>query len=291
MEEGVDPQRGALKHRIMELIRSVDRNAGSAHPKEQENVTSGQELVIRLWAGCRSIFRAIYLLLERDLSEEARILSRTLLDDTARLHFLLRHKEDLELWEASFHLWSLSEALRLAEFEAGISLPGAPIRVAEIEKMIQSRLAAQQTQFCTAPPRFPRPSHILREINQGDLYLFFKVASQSVHTTLLALHSRAKEVGEGHHVVDLGGDFEVLVMVGLLSCEVFASATVAAVALLNWDTLPSVQAFRDVVVNEVRALRTDAQKLGIALGYEVEPEGDATESFDTTDNQTGLDAV
>jgi hypothetical protein len=258
----------SLKARLVALMESIDRNAATAHPRSQEDVSPGQELVIRLLAGCRMLFRAIHRLLVEDYSEEARILSRTLLDDTARLLFLLSEQSDIEEWAASFTIDSLREGVALVQFERSIALPGAVDRLHELEALIQERQQEARSAYGRRPSSFPGTADILKKLDRRDLYWFFKVASHSVHTTTLALDSRAREHAPGHFVVAMEGSFETLISVGILACALMSSATIAATTLLGWDTLRSVASFGEVVLNEIHTIRVTAQASGYLQDYE-----------------------
>lgn len=253
---------------MLELMLSVDRNAGSAHPPTQEDVNAGQEFVVRLYAGCRSLFRATYELLESDHSEEARILSRTLLDDTAKLHFLLRNQAALEEWIESFHLQSLYEGLGLVRFERSISLTGAEGRERRLLDAITERRNKSRALLGKDLRPFPDTSEIVKQLGERELYWFFKVASLSVHTSIVSLEARARQVAEGHMVVEGKGTLETFLMVGLLACEMFTTATVDAVAMLGWGTLQEVDSYREHVRGKVRDVREEAQRAGYLPEYE-----------------------
>jgi hypothetical protein len=157
--------------------------------------------------------------------------------------------------------------LGLIQFEQGLGLPGAEARERQLEGAIEDLRREAEEKIGGKIPSLPKTSEIVQELDQRGLYWFYKVASQSVHTTTLALESRAQEVGETHFVVWPEGSPEVSLMVGLLSCEVFSSATAAAAALLGWDTVDVVESFREVVRKEVAAIRAEAMTNGLLLEY------------------------
>ncbi len=62
-----------LKASLLQMLERIDRNVSSAHPETMTGLTLGQELVLGLLAGCRRLFRGIYVLLSESMAEESRI--------------------------------------------------------------------------------------------------------------------------------------------------------------------------------------------------------------------------
>ena len=149
-----------------------------------------------------------------------------------------------------------------------MGLPGADSRERKLSDVVESSRNDAEEQVGSWIPPFPKTASIVKELDQRDLYWFYKVASQSVHTTILALESRAREIADAHFVIGPEGSPEVALMVGLLACEIFSSATAAAATMLGWDTVGEVESFRKTVRKEVAAIRTGAIAGGLLLEYE-----------------------
>lgn len=102
-----------LRQRLLWLLESIDRNVGSAHPAQQDNLSDGQIMVLALLAVCRGNLRGVYFLLKEDHAEQARIVFRTLLVDGMRMHYFYRNFDRLETMRIAFDLGSLSEERKL----------------------------------------------------------------------------------------------------------------------------------------------------------------------------------
>jgi hypothetical protein len=90
------------------LLEDAAAKAQAVRPSSSEGMTDGEELGLALFVSTFEILLGIRALVARRLAEEARMLSRTLLDDTARLIWLATAGEELEARVLRFHYSSIN---------------------------------------------------------------------------------------------------------------------------------------------------------------------------------------
>jgi hypothetical protein len=118
---------------VLELLAATLQKGGEVRPERTENLTNAKQLVVALLIGGVRLGRSIYLLLLNDLSDEARPLARTLLQDATTLAYLHSHEPDLEKLALGVLHASLvrQEALETAATSRGLKRP--PDRTAQIQ--------------------------------------------------------------------------------------------------------------------------------------------------------------
>lgn len=244
---------------LLSHMDSLDRNAGTASPGEGFNGSDGQGLVIALHLACRTAFRAMYQLIGLKHTEEAKILSRSLLENTIRLRYLLVHHDQLEHLALRYRLWSLHEVRGLVLKQKAMNLVGAEEDLAQIDALIQEVRDAAVLRL----RRFPSTTDIADEIGEPSLKWFWSATSLWVHGNGVSLAVRIPQNEEGTYQVALDGSPMSGVSTALEALQVFSFATSAWAALLGWETAREVEAFRDYLRPKVRELQDRAKALGL----------------------------
>lgn len=261
-----------LKQRLLSLIESIDRNLGTAHPKTQDNVSPGQEMVIALLAVCRNNMRGVYFLLKEDHAEQARIIERTLLIDCMRLLYFVKHPDRLEELRVAFSLGSIWDQRNLVlEMEKHFGADDNDINVLksqldEQEKELRdevSKLGIDETQLAEDIRVLMNAEELFKASPQPEGYAMFRHASHVVHTSSLALEMHKQRAEDGTIQLMWGGSPGNVLRVGLMSAQLFLFGYRAAAEMLGWDTIDAIRSFFDFTFEKLEKLREDAEIEGM----------------------------
>jgi hypothetical protein len=99
--------------RLLALLEDVAAKAQSARPSTSEDLSDAEELGLALFVSTFEVYLGVRALLRVRLAEEARMLSRTLLEDAARLIWLATSGEELEARALNFTYSSIEHERRL----------------------------------------------------------------------------------------------------------------------------------------------------------------------------------
>ena len=151
---------------LHELLGEPDELASSVmSPLTAEG--AGQELVVGLCASTREVYRGICVLLERGLAEEARMLWRTLLDDTALLMWLVVHRDELEDLALRYHYTAAtrSELIARAAGDAGFGW-AAEMEAERVAQLSEIEGAAAERGLTLK--QLPNTRQLLQELRQHE---------------------------------------------------------------------------------------------------------------------------
>jgi hypothetical protein len=95
------------------LLEDVAAKAQAVRPSSTEGLSDAEELGLLLFVSTFEVFLGIRALLGEQLAEEARMLSRTLLEDTARLIWLATSGDELDARALNFTYSSIEHERRL----------------------------------------------------------------------------------------------------------------------------------------------------------------------------------
>lgn len=261
-----------LKQRLLNLIESIDVNLGTAHPKTQENVSPGQELVLGLLAVCRNNMRGIYFLLKEDHAEQARIIQRTLMIDCMRLLHFVKHPDRLEELRVGFELGSIRDQRNLVnEMEKHFGSTDNDIKTLneqldDREKELRaeaSKLGIDDDQLAEDIRVLMKAEELFKASPQPEGYAMFRHSSHVVHTSTLAVEMHKKRAEDGTIQLMWGGSEGNVMRVGLMSTQFFLFGYRAAAELLGWDTIDAIRSFFDFAVDKVEEIRKDADISGM----------------------------
>jgi hypothetical protein len=220
---------------LHELLREVDRLAGSIIAAGEVD-SAGKRVVVGELASAWAAFRAIQILLERHHAEEARMLWRTLLDNTALLMWFQSRADDLEVLALRFYFTGAIRSERIAKTAADNGYAWAEEMEAERQSELDGILA-EAAEKGIELKELPHTYQLLEELSQEGLYYWHLHASQLIHATPIGLEQRFRPPGtDGGPVgIALTSDLEQAVQVGILAAETFIGALQSAAALLGWE--------------------------------------------------------
>ena len=256
-----------LKQRLLLLVESIDRNLGTAHPETQSNVSPGQEMVIALLAVCRNNMRGIYFLLKEDHAEQARIIERTLLIDSMRLLYFVKHPDQLEELRVAFAFGSIRDQRNLVlEMEKHFGAEDNDIAVLKTQLDQQedalrdeaSSLSLEEAQLTEYVRILMKADELFKASPQPEGYAMFRHASHVVHTSTLALEMHKQRAEDGTIQLMWGGSPGNVLRVGLMSAQLFLFGYRAAAEMLGWDTIDTIRSFFDFTFEQLEHLRKDA---------------------------------
>lgn len=267
-DESGDPSAQLGSSRLSELhalLEDVAAKAQTSRSATSEGLSDAQTLALGLFVAAFEVFLGIRVLLRERLAEEARMLSRTLLDDTARLAWLAKVRDDPEELDA--------RALRFV-FDS-LEYEGRLMRAArdngydwaeEELKGLASELEAVKDEAKgkgIALKKMPKPVDLLRSLGQEKLYYWHVRASQSIHSSRIGFSARFQP---GHNAgapirIPLESPVEEVARVGAMAVQAFSLALIAAADILGWDARPDLVEYRERVVrlsNELFAAIAEA---------------------------------
>jgi hypothetical protein len=201
-----------------------------------------QRVVLGLFVSTWEVFRGVKALIERYLAEEAPMLSRTLLEDTARLMWLARDPNELESRVIRFGLTSAKYAKSVANAARANGWAWADEMFEEREnEIVALRGAAAQAGLGSEPDDFPKTWELLGDLKQRRLDYWYARASQSVHSTIIGISARMPPSGkEGESAqILLRSSLDETARVGIMAAEFFMRALHAASRVLPWVVIES----------------------------------------------------
>lgn len=203
---------------------------------ELTELTYGKMMVLGLFVATWEVYRGIRVLLERRLAEEALMLMRTLVEDTARLQWLSRDAQDLEIrairygWSSAKYERDLARAARSNGWAWAEEM--FRTRAEEVEAL---RREAQAAGLGEEPENFPKTRDLLDELGSSRLYYWYARASQSIHSTGIGISARIRPPAGDTHMIQLESPPIDVARIGVIAGEHFISALVAASVLLSWN--------------------------------------------------------
>jgi hypothetical protein len=234
------------------LLEDVAARAQAARPRVLEDLTNAQTLALGLFVAAFEVFRGIRALLRDSLAEEARMLSRTLLDDTARLIWLARVRDDPEELEARtlrflFDSLEYEGHLMRAARENGFEwAEDESRRVAEEQALV---IADAKRRRLTLK-RMPKPVDLLTSLGQRQLYYWHVRASQSLHSSRVGFSARFRPAPapDGSVTITLESPVDEVVRVGVMAIQTFSLALIAAADVMGWQGREDLVDYRERVI-------------------------------------------
>jgi hypothetical protein len=202
-----------------------------------EGLTHAQRVVLALIVSAVEVYRAIRILVEHGLAEEARMLSRTLLDDATKLMWLSTDPDKLEervlrySWTSARYSRSLARAARENGWDWAEEMFSA-----RAEEMESIRAEAKAASLDEADLSMPNTHELLSELGQERLSYWHFRASESIHSGAIGLSARFSEdpIEPETLRVRLQSPLDEAARVGIMSAELLISALVASCRLLPW---------------------------------------------------------
>jgi len=239
---------------LLELYAQLDDaewKAQSARPSTSQDLSNPQVLALGLFVATFEVYLGIRALLRERLAEEARMLSRTLLDDTTRLIWLAKAADSDELdarllryiFDSIDHEQRFMEMARDADQEwADEELTQLATELEDVKKEADSRGIKLK--------KLPDARGMLKLLGQEELYLWHVRASQSVHSSRVGFSARFRPGSDETAPITIpleSSTFDV-VQVGVMAMQAFSLAMVAAADLLGWDSPDELVDYRKKVV-------------------------------------------
>lgn len=246
------------------LLDDVAAKAQAARPGTSESLTDAQTLALGLFVAAFEVFLGIRVLLRERLGEEARMLSRTLLDDTARLTWLARVRDDSDELDARalrfvFDSLEYEGPLMRAARDNGYDWAEEELqRIAEELETVQAEAKGKGI----ALKRMPKPIDLLRSLGQEKLYYWHVRASQSIHSSRIGFSARFRPgvSTDAPILIPLESPVDEVARVGAMAVQVFSLAMIAAADVLGWDGRAELVEYRDRILrlsNELFAAIAD----------------------------------
>jgi hypothetical protein len=239
------------------LLDDVAAKAQEVRPPTAEGLSKAQELSLGLFVSTFEVFLGMRALLRERLAEEARMLSRSLLDDTARLIWLATASEDLDTRVLSYAFTSIEfEAdLYRAARDNGYDWAEAALDELEKERAVATDEAAR---LGVELKKIPPPRSMLHSLKQPELYYWHVRASQAIHSTVVGLSGRfaAHPDDDQRFAIPLMGSVAEVLRIGAMSIQAFSLAMIAADDLLAWGRRDELIEYRE------RMMRLSAGLLG-----------------------------
>jgi hypothetical protein len=212
-----------------ELARSLVSRVYAEH--------EGERIAVGLFASAWEVYRGIRVLLERKLAEEARILWRTLVTDSALLMWFVTRKDEIDVLALRYHWTSAKHSRGIARAARDNGFEWAQEMFNERGKEIAHILREARAMGIEEPKNLPKPEELLAELKQNRLYYWHARASQTIHSTVIGLSARLRAPEkEGEAVgIPLEGPQDEIAQVGIMAAETFIAALAAASNLLGWD--------------------------------------------------------
>jgi len=234
------------------LLEDVAAKAQASRPRTSENLTDAQTLALGLFVAAFEVFLGMRALLRERLAEEARMLSRTLLDDTARLTWLARVRGDPDELDARalrfvFDSLEYEGPLMRAARDNGYGWAGEELeRIAEELETVK----AEAENKAIALKRMPKPVDLLRSLGQENLYYWHVRASQSIHSSRVGFSARFRPgpSADAPTLIPLEGPVDEVVRVGTMAVQAFSLAMIAAADVLGWESRAERVEYRERVL-------------------------------------------
>lgn len=222
--------------RVLDLMTEAGRTIQQLTPEgAQPPLSKGEELVAALHFGCVGLYKSMFLLLNDYLSEEARILSRTLMYDTITLVYFQGKRRDLEALAMRFVYSSIREEIGM--WRSGIALGWSDYeqQLSVTERHRDELRAIARSEGVALQP-LPSAEQMLKDMGQGSAHILIERAHRSVHTSRFSLAARVDESEEGHVRFRVTGVPDEIVRVGALAIEMHMAEASATAHILNWPT-------------------------------------------------------
>ncbi len=234
------------------MLDDVAAKAQSARPRTSEGLTDAQTLALGLFVATFEVFLGMRALLRERLAEEARMLSRTLLDDTTRLVWLAEIRDDPDELDARalrfvFDSLKYEGPLMRAARDNGYEWAGEEVeRVAEEIEVVKTEAESKGI----ALKRMPKPVDLLRSLGQENLYYWHVRASQSIHSSRIGFSARFRPGpnAETPTLIALESPVAEVARVGAMAVQAFSLAMIAAAGVLGWESRPELVEYREHVV-------------------------------------------
>ena len=234
------------------LLDDVAARAQSARPRTSEGLTDAQTLALGLFVATFEVFLGMRALLRERLAEEARMLSRTLLDDTARLVWLAQVRNDpneLDARALRFVFGSLEYEGPLMRAARDNGYEWAEEELERIAGELEF-VRAEARSKGIALKRMPKPVDLLASLGQKNLYYWHVRASQSIHSSRVGFSARFRPgaTAESAILIPLESQSDEVARVGAMAVQAFSLAMIAAADLLGWESRAELIEYRDRVV-------------------------------------------
>jgi uncharacterized protein DUF5677 len=234
------------------LLEDVAAKAQAARPRRSESLTEAQTLALGLFVAAFEVFLGIRALLQERLAEEARMLSRTLLDDTARLAWLARVRDDNDELDARalrFVFDSLEYEGRLMQAARDNGYDWAEDELERIAEELES-VKAEAGSKGIALKRIPKPVDLLRSLGQEKLYYWHVRASQSIHSSRIGFSARFRPGANAGApiLIPLESPADEVARVGTMAVQAFSLAMIAAADVLGWEGRAELVEYRERVL-------------------------------------------
>jgi hypothetical protein len=240
---------------LVDLMSLADERA-RATVEPIELPEHGQRIVLGLFVATWEVFRGIRALVAQLLAEEALMLSRTLLEDTARLIWLSQSPGELEGRAIRFSLASERYARDVAQTARANGWEWADDMLTDRAREIASlKKAAEEAGLGSEPLPFPKTSELLDELDDSRLAYWYARASQSVHSTTIGISARieAADSAEGSNQIRLRGSIKETARIGLMAAQFFMISLHAASVILPWGGSDEILAFAEEAVARNKA--------------------------------------
>lgn len=252
-----------LKRDVIDtLILVVDFQASIQGELSPELGTHGKRLVAGLYASCFGVFRGVTTLLAEDMTHEALMLHRTLIQDSTTLAYFHKHSNRLEEVALAYAYSSFLQQKGLEEEAASLGLP-RPEKIQEVEDMIADVRQAGTELGIAKIKKLPQLRAMLRELNFMHLYWSYKEASMVVHSATLALGSRLASAAidfAEEHPYDATATYKL----GRNCAESFLTANIATAHLLSLGNVSKWSTTREQTRQIMARLREENSILSAA---------------------------
>jgi hypothetical protein len=246
------------------------RVQGVARPESLEDLSQDHQLVLALFVSVFQVFLGIRALLKERLSEEARMLSRPLLDDTARLAYFARSHERLAEFALRFRQDSLAHEewlLKAAQQNGWQWAEEGLERIAEDRTGIQEAAEDAGIEL----EALPKPRKMLEEVGQPQLYYWHARASNSLHSSLIGLSSRFYPSEDGSVIrIPLEGTDKEIAQVGVMAMQATSLSAVAFVEMMAPDRRQEFVDYRERVLRITGDLY---ERIGLGILSRDQPTG------------------
>lgn len=244
-----------LKGRLLDLLDIVGRNAYKVPPAQQD-LTQEEALVMALYAGCRQLFEAVFVLLRGELPQEAQIVLRTLVMDAVQLAYFERHRDRLPELALRYMYGSINQEIGLAQQAKALGLPhGRRLEAREEELQALRETAVERGVRLRALPKI---GDMASDLKRLSLNWMVSLMSHSVHTTRIALGARVREFEPMKLEVPGEVDVREMLPIGHSASASSVMAAVCTASLLAWDTAQTLEASWELLKTDFEALFVDA---------------------------------
>ncbi len=250
----MSPDEDSLRQLVDLMNKADERAEATVGPIELPE--HGQRIVLGLFVATWEVFRGIRALVAQLLAEEALMLSRTLLEDTARLIWLSLSPADLEERAIRFSLTSEWYARDVAQTARANKWEWADDMFRDrAEEIASLRTAAEEAGLGSEPPPFPKTPDLLDELGESRLAYWYARASQSVHSTTIGISARIEpaDSAESRNQIRLHGSLKEAARIGLMAAQFFMISLHAASVILPLGSSDEILAFAEEAVERHKA--------------------------------------